>query len=51
MIVRKRPVEITITVTTTDRKENMRMRAKRFCTGDVAILMGESYEVMAHDVR
>jgi len=31
MIVRKRPDEITITVTATARKENRRMRARRLC--------------------
>jgi hypothetical protein len=51
MIVRKRPVDITITVTTTDSMENMRIRAKRFCMGDVAILMEEGYELMTHYVR
>lgn len=51
MIVRKKPVAITITATGIDKKENMRMRAKRFCMGDEANLMGEGYELMTHDVR
>ena len=52
MIVRKKPVETTITAIGTDRKENMRMRAKRFCTVRRGkFVMGESYELMTHDVR
>lgn len=39
-----------ITVTATDTKENMRMRAKRLCNRDVAILEG-GYELLTDDLR